>query len=404
MAVKQHKDSFEATYRKQPSGEVCLTFPLREIDGYEWHRGPWSNEYYSYFYRRFTYHILSRLDVQDGQRILIVGCGAGFEEKNINALYTNVELWSIDISQEMIKKAIANQSPSRFALSLAEALPFPDKSFDRVESREVIEHVIDPQKMLAEISRVLKPGGVAVITTENRGSFSPKNFYDAYIRARLGRLLGYPLPVPEYKDESPSLAEMMHFMQHAGLELTEYFWDGALYTSLLSLRRYLKFQVVVWAHWFSCLENNRLIASWFCDQAKYVVRKPETAVNGQSDRIDLCYSCVRCRSALCRIEPEQYVCQGCGQIYPIIDGIPNLIQYDDTQDEVREHKMPSGGRLCQISFRVSDYLLRRAYLLVYLLCAWLCALLVKKNDKRYSHLIPADYVLLEHGTRNRMRL
>lgn len=139
--------------------EWNFQFPLEEIEGFDWHRGKWTNEYYHYFYRRFSSHILSRLFLEDNQKVLVIGCGFGFDEKNIKSLNKTIELWSIDISEEMIKRAIQNQSPSHFLIGVAEKLPFPDHCFDRVLAREVIEHVVEPKAMLQEIGRVLKEGG-----------------------------------------------------------------------------------------------------------------------------------------------------------------------------------------------------------------------------------------------------
>ena len=55
-----------------------------------------------------------------------------------------------------------------------EALPFPDGSFDVVLCTQVIEHLLDPARGLAEIARVLAPGGHAVITTDHRGNLVTK--------------------------------------------------------------------------------------------------------------------------------------------------------------------------------------------------------------------------------------
>ena len=396
MDVKEHKESFEAIYRNRQLDVSHLTFPLAEIDKFEWYRGPWGNEYYSYYYRRFTYHILNRLNVKEGHRILVVGCGAGLEEKNIDTLYPNVELWSIDISQEMIKKAITNQSPSHFVVSLAEALPFLDNSFDRVISREVIEHVMVPQKMISEISRVLKPKGIAVITTENGESFSPINFYAIHISSRLAKLLRCPVSTPEFKDEAPKLSEMKNYSRNAGLELVEYFWDGALYKSLIHLRGFVRFKVSAWAHWFSCLENNRTMAYRFCDQVKYILRKPEAPEAALSNDAKTFYSCILCNGPLLRLPDDEYACKNCGQIHSIINGIPNLVRSDDRQHKNNLHVISNGRRWRRMAFRVIDYVLIRAYFVMYFLSALLCTLFVKKNHKRYSHLLAADDALLQH--------
>ncbi|MCP9455887.1 MAG: class I SAM-dependent methyltransferase [Nitrospira sp.] len=52
-----------------------------------------------------------------------------------------------------------------------ESIPFPDNTFDVVWSSNVLEHVADPGKVLAEAYRLLKPGGTAIIVVPNYGSF-----------------------------------------------------------------------------------------------------------------------------------------------------------------------------------------------------------------------------------------
>ncbi len=46
----------------------------------------------------------------------------------------------------------------------ATAMPFPDASFDRVIAAEVLEHILDDQRAINEVARVLKPGGLAAVT------------------------------------------------------------------------------------------------------------------------------------------------------------------------------------------------------------------------------------------------
>lgn len=381
MDVKEQKESFERIYRNSSFEADHLRFPLAEIDKFDWNRGPFGNEYYSYHYRRATCHILSKLSIHDGQNILIVGCGAGLDEKNIIALYPNSKLWSIDISEEMIKKAVANRSPSSFAISLAEALPFRENSFDRVLSREVIEHVMDPQRMIFEISRVLKPQGVAVVTTENEESFSPRNFYAIRIRPKLARLLGVSLPAPKYKDEAPTLSQMKNYVQNARLDLEEYFWDGALYKCLLRstkrfrklvikpFRKFLRFKVASWAHWFSCLENNRTLAYWFCDQAKYVIRKSE--------------------------ESETAVFYDANAY-----GFPYSASSSEGNDQNLKQHIPTDRLISRIVFRTLDFPLNMIYYVVYFAATLACAAFVKKNDTQLSNLLATDDALMQYLKKN----
>jgi SAM-dependent methyltransferase len=63
----------------------------------------------------------------------------------------------------------AHQRAAHILNAAGEGLPFPDSSFDLVLSHEVLEHVQDDRIAVEEITRVLVPGGRAVIFTPNRG-------------------------------------------------------------------------------------------------------------------------------------------------------------------------------------------------------------------------------------------
>jgi len=55
------------------------------------------------------------------------------------------------------------------ARAAGEHLPFADGTFDLILSHEVLEHVADDRKAVAEVTRVLRPGGRAVLFVPNRG-------------------------------------------------------------------------------------------------------------------------------------------------------------------------------------------------------------------------------------------
>jgi ubiquinone/menaquinone biosynthesis C-methylase UbiE len=64
---------------------------------------------------------------------------------------------------------VAARAPEGLVLvGNAQALPVPDASQDFVLCNSILEHVLDPDQVMDEIARVLKPGGTAVLTTTNR--------------------------------------------------------------------------------------------------------------------------------------------------------------------------------------------------------------------------------------------
>jgi 2-polyprenyl-6-hydroxyphenyl methylase/3-demethylubiquinone-9 3-methyltransferase len=115
--------------------------------------------------------LLGRLRLQpDRLRLLDVGCGGGLLSEEFARLGCSVT--GIDLSQRSLEAARAHAARSRLPIeyleSSAESLPFPDASFDAVSCCDMLEHVEDPSRVLSEIARVLKPGGVFVFDTINR--------------------------------------------------------------------------------------------------------------------------------------------------------------------------------------------------------------------------------------------
>ena len=114
--------------------------------------------------------LLSYLEAGPGELILDVGCGTGIFTTGV--LRTGAWVVGADISAPMLRVAIA-RGGTGFAGVCADmcALPFADNAFDRVFSMTAIEFVADGAKAIAELNRVVKPGGRVVVTTLN--SLSP---------------------------------------------------------------------------------------------------------------------------------------------------------------------------------------------------------------------------------------
>ena len=105
--------------------------------------------------------------LRQGQRVLDLGCGEGRHVIAAHAL-DGVDAIGVDLSADDLATARERQEEfaaaggdALFALLVGDAvrLPFADASFDAVICSEVLEHLPDWQSALAEIERILKPGG-----------------------------------------------------------------------------------------------------------------------------------------------------------------------------------------------------------------------------------------------------
>jgi ubiquinone/menaquinone biosynthesis C-methylase UbiE len=105
-------------------------------------------------------------------RILDLGCGRGsgtiFLKKKFN---NKCQVYGVDIDKKNISLARdLYGSDCKFVLAKGEKLPFKNCYFDAVYSREVLEHVVNLDKTLSEIKRILKTNGVFVATFPNKYS------------------------------------------------------------------------------------------------------------------------------------------------------------------------------------------------------------------------------------------
>ena len=112
--------------------------------------------------------LLDLLQPQAEELILDVGCGTGVFTLNILGLGTRVV--GLDISQPMLLRAgqKAEKYPFRAVAGDMRVLPFADECFDRVVSMTALEFIADGQLAVEDLFRVVKKGGVVVVTTLNR--------------------------------------------------------------------------------------------------------------------------------------------------------------------------------------------------------------------------------------------
>lgn len=122
------------------------------------------------------------------ERVLDVGCGPGLLAK---AFAPRASVFvGIDLTAAMVAKACevargAGLANARFAVGDARGLPFPDGVFDLVLTRLVLHHMAEPERAIAEMARVARPGGrVAVFDMTTSEIEEEARYHDEVERLR----------------------------------------------------------------------------------------------------------------------------------------------------------------------------------------------------------------------------
>ena len=153
---------------------------------------------------------LSKLN-RKNPKVLDIGCGHGFllrafQQRGCDVLGTEYSDGACRHAREVLNIPVR--------VGLLQDLAFPDQSFDVVVMWHVLEHISDPRPTLAEISRILKPGGLFLVGVPNFDS----------LEARLTKASWFHLDLPRHlSHHSPGSLEKA--LKNAGLQLvsTSYF-------------------------------------------------------------------------------------------------------------------------------------------------------------------------------------
>ncbi|MEL6838989.1 MAG: bifunctional 2-polyprenyl-6-hydroxyphenol methylase/3-demethylubiquinol 3-O-methyltransferase UbiG [Pseudomonadota bacterium] len=105
-----------------------------------------------------------------GKDVLDLGCAGGFMAEALHD--RGAKVTGIDPARDAIAAARAHAATSNcditYDVGVGEALPYDDAAFDAVVCVDVLEHVSDLTQVIAEIARVLRPGGLLLFDTINR--------------------------------------------------------------------------------------------------------------------------------------------------------------------------------------------------------------------------------------------
>ena len=114
--------------------------------------------------------ILSCIKPNPEGKILDIGCNDGVWTNIVAKKMNTNQIFGVEIVEEAAIKAEKN-GVTVTRCDISESLPFEDNSFDVIHSNQVIEHLHRTEFFVKEINRILKPGGYAVICTENLSSW-----------------------------------------------------------------------------------------------------------------------------------------------------------------------------------------------------------------------------------------
>jgi len=157
----------KAFWEANPLSSAAIPYPLgsREYFAY-YDRLREANESLDFSYRLHEYRRFA------GKRVLDVGSGNGY----VLSYYARerAQVYGVDITQAAItlcrqRFAFAGLQGG-FTVGSAEDLPFPDDTFDCVCSMGVLHHTPDTERAVAEVYRVLKPGGRLIVMFYHRDS------------------------------------------------------------------------------------------------------------------------------------------------------------------------------------------------------------------------------------------
>lgn len=159
---------------------------------------------------------------EPGWSVLDLGCGSGELARQLAA--SGRQVTGCDISAEMLGRAAEADPAGSVRLTRLQpgwtALPFSARAFDVVVASSVLEYVDEPSAVLRECSRVLRPGGVAVLTV-------PDLRHPIRWLEWLARGLARVSPITAVARREPRLGAYLSYLRLSHQRHTQRWWNAA---------------------------------------------------------------------------------------------------------------------------------------------------------------------------------
>jgi ubiquinone/menaquinone biosynthesis C-methylase UbiE len=148
--------------------------------------------------QRYRRRMAELCPVEAGARVLDIGCGLGHEARRLAELAgRGGSVVGLDVSEEFVAEARRRTEgsalPLEFRVGDAHALEFPDGCFDLCRAERALLYMKEPQQVVREMARVLRPGGSAAVFDFDMAAFVIDSNHPVLSR-RIERLLAEDAP------------------------------------------------------------------------------------------------------------------------------------------------------------------------------------------------------------------
>jgi ubiquinone/menaquinone biosynthesis C-methylase UbiE len=199
----------------------------------------WSRSYDRSILQRMLFQPSHRLMLkhlaEHDQRVLDIGCGTGQFAAKVVLANPHAHVWGLDLSDKMLEQAQQRCQPLSERLHLvrgdSEHLPFSDNTFDLVTCSHSFHHYPRQHGVVAEMYRVLKPGGRVMLIDGDRDGWWGWFIYDGVVTPIEGNV--HHCSAPRFRD----------LFTKAGFEVTHQLRRGRLAPYVLTIAHAVKKEI-----------------------------------------------------------------------------------------------------------------------------------------------------------------